>query len=243
MKSRCLQLAALAAMVLASWAMAPGCGSDEAPEALPETAGAPQVVPPPPPQAPRPVAVISVEDFGEIRFELIPEIAPATVENFIKLASEKFYDGTTFHRVIPGFMIQGGDPNSKNRDPRDDGKGGPGYTIEDEFSDVSHTRGMVSMANTGRPHSGGCQFFIVVADTPHLDGAYSLFGRVVEGMDVADRIAAVERDVYGRYGPQDRPLENVVIESIRIEPAAPAADAAPPPPARAPSTEWDEGSP
>ena len=224
MKSRTLQFAALLAIVWIGWAVAPGCGSDEAPEAPPETPGPARVVPPP--QAPRPVAVISVENFGEIRFELIPEIAPATVENFVELASEKFFDGTTFHRVIPGFMIQGGDPNSKNRDPRDDGKGGPGFTIEDEFSEVSHTRGMVSMANTGKPNSGGCQFFIVVADTPHLDGGYSLFGRVLEGMEVADRIAAVERDLYGRHGPRDRPLENVVITSIRIDRTDPAADPA-----------------
>ena len=99
------------------------------------------------------------------------------------------------------------------------------------------------MANTGRPSSGGCQFFIVVADTPHLDGSYSLFGRVLEGMEVADRIAAVERDLYGRHGPTDRPLENVVIASIRIEPAKPAGDSAPRPAAEAPSSEWDEGMP
>ena len=192
-------------------------------------APAPQVVAPPPAQAPRPVAVLSVASFGEIRIELLPEVAPKTVENFIKLAEEKFYDGTTFHRVIPDFMIQGGDPNSRDRDPRNDGQGGPGYTIDDEFSAISHVRGMVSMANTGRPKSGGCQFFIVVADTPHLDGSYALFGRVLEGMEVADRIAAVERDLYGRHGPKNRPIENVVITSIRIQPAGPAGDSAPRP--------------
>ncbi len=243
MKTQFLRFAALVAMVWMGWTVAPGCGSDEVPEPPPETAGSAPVVPPPPAQAPRPVAILSVENFGEIRFELIPEIAPATVENFIKLASEKFYDGTTFHRVIPGFMIQGGDPNTRNRDPRDDGRGDPGYKIEDEFSEVSHTRGMVSMANTGRPKSGGCQFFIVVADTPHLDGNYSLFGRVIEGMEVADRIAAVERDVYGRHGPKDRPLENVVIASIRIEGGEATGKSAPGPAAEAPSAEWDEGVP
>jgi len=102
---------------------------------------------------------------------------------------------------------------------------------------------MVSMANTGRPKSGGCQFFIVVADTPHLDDAYSLFGRVIEGMEVADRIAAVERDVYGRHGPKDRPLENVVIASIRIEGGEPEGDPGPQPATEAPSAEWDEGTP
>jgi peptidyl-prolyl cis-trans isomerase B (cyclophilin B) len=226
-------------MALVSGVIALGCGSEEVIESPPETAAPPRLVPPPPPQAPRPEAVISVERFGEIRLELIPEVAPQTAENFIKLASEGFYDGTTFHRIIPDFMIQGGDPNSRNRDPRDDGKGGPGYKIDDEFSEISHARGMVSMANTGKPKSGGSQFFIVVADFPQLDGKYSLFGRVLEGMEVADRITAVERDIYGRHGPRDRPLENVVITSIRIERTDPAADPAPRPPTS--TSDWDEG--
>jgi cyclophilin family peptidyl-prolyl cis-trans isomerase len=230
-------------MLVASWTLVPGCGPDETAEPALETAETLRAVPPPPPQGPRPVAVITVENFGEIRVELIPELAPKTVENFIKLAGEKFYDGTTFHRVIPEFMIQGGDPNTKNRDPRDDGVGGPGYKIDDEFSEVSHVRGMVSMANTGAPRSGGSQFFIMVEDKTHLDGGYSLFGRVLEGMDVADRIANVQRDVYGRHGPNDRPLENVVIASIRIEGAKPAGEPAPPPAAEAPTAEWDEGAP
>ena len=240
MKSRCLRLLALVAMAWVGSALASGCGRGEAPQSPPETAG-PARVAPPPPGAPRPVAVLSVVGFGEIRVELMPEIAPVTVENFVKLASEKFYDGTTFHRVIPGFMIQGGDPNTKNRDPRDDGQGGPGYTIEDERSAVSHTRGMVSMANTGKPKSGGSQFFIVVADSPHLDGGYSLFGQVIEGIEVADRIAAVERDLYGRHGPADRPLEDVVIGSIRIEGGEPAGDS-PPSPVPESHLEWDEGA-
>lgn len=240
MESRYLHLCV--ATLMASWALAPGCGSDPAAES-PAAAEGPALVAPPPPQGSRPVAVISVEGFGEMRLELLPEVAPATVENFIKLAENEFYDGTTFHRVIPGFMIQGGDPNSKNRDPRDDGRGGPGYTIEDEFSAISHTRGMVSMANTGRPRSGGSQFFITVADRPELDGSYSLFGRVISGIEVADRIAEAERDVYGRHGPIDRPLENVVISSIRIEDAERAAAPAPPPAAAAPSSGWDEGAP
>ena len=243
MRVRFLHLVALLAMVLVSWTGAPGCGRDEASQAPPETAPAPQIVAPPPAQAPRPIAVLSVEGFGEIRIELLPEVAPKTVENFIKLAEEESYDGTTFHRVIPDFMIQGGDPNSRNRDPRDDGQGGPGYTIEDEFSQVSHTRGMVSMANTGRPKSGGPQFFITVQHKPHLDGGYSLFGRVLEGMDVVDRIATVERDQYGRYGPQDRPMENVVIGSIRIERPETAAGSAPPARAESLGDEWDEGEP
>jgi peptidyl-prolyl cis-trans isomerase B (cyclophilin B) len=230
-------------MVLASWMVLPGCGPDEAAEPAREMAAAPRIVPPPPPQAPRPVAVLSVENFGEIRIELLPEVAPKTVANFIELAEKKFYDGTAFHRVIPEFMIQGGDPNTKNRDPRDDGGGGPGYTIEDEFSEISHLRGMVSMANTGRPNSGGSQFFIVVKHKPHLDGGYSLFGRVIEGIEVADRIVNVERDLYGRYGPRDRPLENVVVSSIRIEDSSSREEPAPEPPAEAPGSEWDEGAP
>jgi peptidyl-prolyl cis-trans isomerase B (cyclophilin B) len=230
-------------MALLSGAIALGCGSEETTEPPRETAAPPRLIPPPPPQAPRPEAVISVESFGEIRLELIPEVAPQTVENFIKLAKQEFYDGTTFHRVIPDFMIQAGDPNSRNRDPRDDGKGGPGYKIEDEFSEISHTRAMVSMANTGKPKSGGSQFFIVVADSPQLDGKYSLFGRVLEGIEVADRIAAVERDTYGRHGPTDRPLENVVITSIRIERTDPAVNSTPRPPADATTSDWDEGTP
>jgi len=170
-----------------------------------------------PPSGSLPVAVLTVRDFGAIRIELLAHRAPRTVGNFEKLAESGFYDGTTFHRVVPDFMIQGGDPNSKDRDPRNDGHGGPGYTIPDEDSGVSHRRGIVSMANTGSPHSGGSQFFILVADAPHLDGKHTAFGRVVSGMDVVDRIAHVERDIYGRYGPPDRPLENVVIESVRIE--------------------------
>ncbi len=171
------------------------------------------------PNAPGPVdvAMLSVKDYGEIRIELRSDIAPETVENFVKLANEGFYDGTTFHRVIPDFMIQGGDPNSKNRDARDDGKGGPGYSIEDEFSEISHARGIVSMANLGGTKTAGSQFFIMIKDTPALDGKYAVFGRVISGIDVADRITLVERDRYGRHGPADRPMEDVVVESIRIE--------------------------
>jgi peptidyl-prolyl cis-trans isomerase B (cyclophilin B) len=172
-----------------------------------------------------PLAVLRVQNFGEIRIELLPHRAPETVANFEKLADEGFYDGTTFHRVIPEFMIQGGDPNSKDRDPRNDGLGGPGYTIPDEFDGALHRRGALSMANTGRPGSGGSQFFVLVADAPHLDGRHSVFGRVVDGMDVVDRIVAVERDQYGRWGPPDRPREDVVIETVRIErPGSDASD-------------------
>ncbi|MEN8184367.1 MAG: peptidylprolyl isomerase [Myxococcota bacterium] len=165
----------------------------------------------------REVAVLEVRDLGEIRVELLAEAAPDTVVHFKKLVEDGFYEGTTFHRVIPEFMIQGGDPNTRDRDPRNDGQGGPGYFIQDEVNETSHVRGVLSMANSGSPNSAGSQFFIVVETSAHLDGRYSAFGLVVDGMEVADRIAAAPRDLYGRHGPVDRPLEDVVIESIRIE--------------------------
>lgn len=165
------------------------------------------------------IAVIAVEGVGEIAIELLVGVAPETVANFKKLASEGFYDGTTFHRVVPGFMIQGGDPNTKDRDPRNDGRGGPGYRIQDEFNDTPHKRGVLSMANKGKPGTAGSQFFIVVDDSPHLDRQYTAFGRVVSGIEVADKIVAMPRDKHGRHGPQNRPLEDVVM-TVRLEPAA-----------------------
>jgi len=190
-----------------------GCGRRDTPDAATTSyVAAPE-------QAGRDLALLTVEDFGEIRIELFADKAPKTVRNFEELARKGFYDGTTFHRVLPGFMIQGGDPNSKNRDPRDDGQGGPPYSIDDERNDVDHRRGIVAMANTGRKNTGGSQFFIVVADSPHLNGGYTVFGRVVGGMDVVDRIVLTPRDEFGRHGPPDRPLADVVVESVRIEPA------------------------
>jgi len=171
---------------------------------------------------PHDIAVVTVKGMGEIRIELLPEVAPKTVANFIKLADEGFYDGTQFHRVIPGFMVQGGDPNTKQPDARSYGRGGPGYGIDDEFSDFAHVRGVVSMANAGRPRTGGSQFFILQGDAPHLNGKHAAFGRVVAGMDVVDAITAMPIDTYGRYGPRDRPYpEPIVVESIRIEKAGP----------------------
>ncbi len=167
-----------------------------------------------------PVVELHIRDRGVIRIELLAHEAPQTVASFLRLAGEGFYTGTTFHRVIPGFMIQGGDPNTRNRDPRDDGQGGPGYTLPDEFNDVPHRRGVVSMANTGQANSAGSQFFILVADRPDFDGRYTAFGRVLAGMNVVDAIAQVERDQYGRYGPYDRPLEDVVIEKIELSRAS-----------------------
>lgn len=170
-----------------------------------------------------PIVDLDVEGHGRIRIELLPEKAPRTVASFLDLVAKRFFDGTTFHRIVPGFVIQGGDPNSKNRDPRDDGQGGPGYTLPDEPNDVSHRRGVVSMANRGRPNTGGSQFFILLADRPDLDGHYTAFGRVIDGMDVVDAIGAVEVDTYGRYGPPDRPRTNVVVSRVRrSDPPTPA---------------------
>ena len=169
-------------------------------------------------EGPHAHAIIEIRDIGNIRIQLLPEVAPRAVENFIELAEADFYAGILFHRVIPGFMMQAGDPASRDPDPRLVGGGDPGYEIPDEFSDFPHTRGVVSMANKGRRDSGGSQFFIVHQDSPALDRHYSAFGRVVEGIEVVDAISEVEIDTYGRYGPTDRPHPvSVVIESVHIE--------------------------
>ena len=143
--------------------------------------------------------------FGEMEIEFFPDKAPGHVKNFIELAKKKFYDGTIFHRVIPGFMIQGGDPNTK--DPKGSrerhGTGGPGYTIKAEFNDTPHTRGAVSMARAQSPDSAGCQFFIVVKDSHFLDNQYTVFGKVVRGMEAADQVVAAQRDA------RDNPLERI----------------------------------
>ncbi len=148
-----------------------------------------------------------MENGKEIKVELYPEKAPITVENFEKLAAEKFYDGLTFHRVISGFMIQGGCPKG-------DGTGGPTEKIKGEFSangvpnDLKHTRGVLSMARAMDPNSAGSQFFIMHKDAPHLDGQYAAFGKVVEGMEAVDEIAGCETDF------NDKPLKPVVIKRI-----------------------------
>jgi peptidyl-prolyl cis-trans isomerase B (cyclophilin B) len=169
-------------------------------------------------EGPHTHAIIEIRDLGSIRIELLPEVAPQTVENFIKLAETGFYEGISFHRVVPEFMLQAGDPASRGVDPRLVGSGGPGYTIPDEFSDFPHTRGVVSMANLGTRNSGGSQFFIVHDDLPGLDGRYAVFGRVVEGIEVVDAITELEIDTYGRYGPKNRPHPvPAVIDAVRIE--------------------------
>ena len=138
--------------------------------------------------------VIIKTDFGSIKFSLLPDIAPETVRNFLELAKSGFYNGTLFHRVIPGFMIQGGDPNTKNPDKSTWGQGGPGYNLKAEFNSRSHLRGIVSMARSTDPDSAGSQFFVVTSDSTFLDKQYTVFGEVVEGMEVADKIVNLPRD-------------------------------------------------
>lgn len=154
-------------------------------------------------------AEIEMENGDTIKLELYHNVAPITVENFVKLANDKFYDGLIFHRVIAGFMIQGGDPNGI-------GTGGPGYSIKGEFAvngvanDISHKRGVISMARSMSYDSAGSQFFICHADSTFLDGQYAAFGKTVEGIDVVDRIASV------RTNFNDKPLEDQVIKTIRV---------------------------
>ena len=155
-------------------------------------------------------AIIDIKDYGTIKVELNPKEAPITVENFIKLAKSGFYNGLTFHRVIKGFMIQGGCPKGN-------GTGGPGYEIKGEFAangvpnNISHKRGVISMARAYDPNSAGSQFFIMHKDGNFLDGQYAAFGETVEGIEVVDKIAAV------RTSPNDKPLTPVVINTITIE--------------------------
>lgn len=157
-----------------------------------------------------PVITITMENGDVMKGELYPEIAPNTVNNFISLANKHFYDGKIFHRVIPGFMIQGGCPEGT-------GMGGPGYSIKGEFSqngfanDLKHTPGVLSMARAMHPDSAGSQFFIMHETSPHLDGAYAAFGKITEGLDVIDKIAKVPTDF------RDRPLEDQVIATIVID--------------------------
>ena len=155
-------------------------------------------------------AIIKVKDYGVIEAELYRDIAPITVDNFVKLANKGFYNGLTFHRVIKGFVLQGGCPLGN-------GTGGPGYTIKGEFASngvknpLKHEAGVLSMARARDPNSAGSQFFIMHKAAPHLDGQYAAFGKVIKGMDVVDKIANVPVDY------RDKPLKNVIIESITIE--------------------------
>ena len=141
--------------------------------------------------------------FGEINLKFFPEVAPNHVNSFIKLAGDGFYDGTTFHRIVPRFVIQGGDPNTKSDDRSRHGMGGPGFTLKAEFSKLPHKRGSLSMARAAHPDSAGSQFFICVADAPFLDGEYTVFGEVVEGMNVVDKIVSQPKD------QRDNPIDRV----------------------------------
>lgn len=157
-----------------------------------------------------PIVTMTIANYGDLKIELYPEVAPNTVNNFISLANSGYYDGITFHRIINGFMIQGGDPDGT-------GGGGPGYSIQGEFSDngfennLKHTPGVISMARTNNPDSAGSQFFIMHKASPHLDGAYAAFGQVVEGYDYVDQIAQV------KTGLGDKPAEPVVMEKVTVE--------------------------
>ena len=156
------------------------------------------------------VAVIETT-MGNIEVAFFPDKAPGHVKNFKDLAGKGFYNGTAFHRVIPGFMIQGGDPNSKSSDKSSHGTGGPGYSIDAEFNDIPHDRGILSMARSQDPDSAGSQFYIVVKDSHFLDGQYTVFGEVTNGMDVADKIVNSSRD------GNDNPDERIEMTEIRIE--------------------------
>lgn len=157
-----------------------------------------------------PIVTFTMENGDVIKAELYPEIAPISVNNFISLINKNFYDGLIFHRVIRGFMIQGGDPEGT-------GCGGPGYSIKGEFSangvenNLKHTEGVLSMARSMAPDSAGSQFFIMHKTSPHLDGSYAAFGKVIEGMDVVDRIAQTPTNY------EDRPLENQVMQTVTVE--------------------------
>ncbi len=157
-----------------------------------------------------PIVTITMEDGGTMKLELYPEVAPNTVNNFITLAQKGYYNGLIFHRVISGFMIQGGDPDGR-------GTGGPGYSIKGEFSgngfpnDLKHTRGVISMARSMRPDSAGSQFFIMHQDSPHLDGQYAAFGKLTEGEDVLDRIAGT------RTGWADKPVSPQVMKTVTVD--------------------------
>ena len=155
--------------------------------------------------------VVIETNHGTISFRLLPELAPETVRNFESLAKSNFYNNTLFHRVIPGFMIQGGDPNTKTNNKHTWGQGGPGYNIKAEFNSRSHKRGIVSMARAQDPDSAGSQFFIVTTDSAFLDRQYTVFGEVVSGMDVADKIVNLSRD------SNDCPLQEAKMLKVTIQ--------------------------
>ncbi|MGG5462169.1 peptidylprolyl isomerase [Clostridium sp. B9] len=162
------------------------------------------------PEGENPIATIEVKDFGTIEAELYPNVAPNTVNNFISLSNSGFYDGLTFHRIVKGFVLQGGDPEGT-------GVGGPGYSIKGEFSangvenNIAHEEGVLSMARSQAKDSAGSQFFIVTKAAPHLDGQYAGFGKVTKGLDVVHKIEETS------VGPNDKPVKDIVIESIKVD--------------------------
>ena len=163
------------------------------------------------PMESHPIVTMNIKDYGTVTLELYPEKAPNTVNNFVTLANSGFYDGLTFHRIIEGFMIQGGDPEGI-------GTGGPGYTIPGEFAsngytenDLQHNKGVISMARSQDPDSAGSQFFIMSADSPHLDGDYAAFGEVTSGIEIIEQIEKVET------GTMDKPVDPIVIENITVD--------------------------
>jgi peptidyl-prolyl cis-trans isomerase B (cyclophilin B) len=156
--------------------------------------------------------VIIKTSFGNIKFNLLSDIAPETVRNFSQLVKSGFYNGTLFHRIIPGFMIQGGDPNTKDPDKSTWGQGGPGYNLKAEFNSRSHLRGIISMARANDPDSAGSQFFIVTSDSTFLDRQYTVFGEVVDGMEVADKIVNLPRDANDCPKQEAKMLEVIVSE-------------------------------
>ena len=212
--------ALLLALVVGIWA----CGDDEG---APGEGVAAPALPVPEAAGRRPSAEVVVAGHGSFRIELLPDVAPLNVAKWLEHADAGGYDGTTFHRVVPGFVIQGGDPNSRNRDPRDDGYGCQYWLRTDEYSELGHFRGIVGVANFGADHTGACQWFVVTAEhASELDGYHTIIGHVTEGMEVVLSVEAVEVDTYGRHGPTARPVENVRIESVQID----FASAAPPEP-------------
>lgn len=205
----------LALSALALSLAAAGCSNNKSADQAPAQQAKPAVVVPGAPEVKAlteddEVAVISTAQ-GRIVLRFFPEVAPEHVSNFINLSKSKFYDGTTFHRVIPGFMIQGGDPNSRDDNLADDGMGRGPRNLQAEFSRVRHERGILSMARGQNPNSASCQFFIMVAEAPHLDGQYSAFGKVVKGLDVVDRIVELPRN------ENDNPGKAARVESITIQ--------------------------
>ena len=203
--------------ILVIGALLAGCAPDSMYPAPPEPVA---TTAPTPDEGTKPMEDISKQrlavietNLGTIKFKFLEDKAPGHVKNFIELAKKGFYDGTRFHRVIPGFMIQGGDPVSKAGDRSRMGTGGPGYSIKAEFNNTPHIRGVVSMARSQDPNSAGCQFFICVDVASFLDGQYTAFGEVVEGMDVVDKIVNLKRD------PRDNPLEEnpAIMKKVTIQ--------------------------